>query len=74
MMTRLMLNLRDPTLTAVSRSSARTGISFRTSQNLSTLVDPENDMYFTQDHGRSTHDTLRGDIELTAITSTHHDP
>jgi hypothetical protein len=73
MITRLMLNLRDPALMTVSGSSARTRVGFRVSQsqNLSTLADSE--MNFTEfDHGRSEHNALEGDIELTAVT--RHDP
>jgi hypothetical protein len=69
MITRLMLNLRDPRLTAVSRTSGRTGSTLHTSQNLSTL-DPENEMEFTEDHGRFEHGTLERDIELTIMPST----
>ena len=73
MMTRLMLNLRDPNLMATPRSSARTGTNFYTSQNLSTLVDPENDTTFTQDHGRLEHNTSEGDIELAFLARSHPD-
>ena len=69
MITRLMLNLRDPALLAVARVSARTGTSFSTSQNLSTLADPDNEVEFTEGHG---HRGLDGDIELSAVT--HQDP
>ena len=71
MITRLMLNLRDPALTTVTGNSIRPGITFHNSQHLSTLVDPDNDVTFTQGRGCSGRNAPEGDIELTAITSSY---
>lgn len=65
MITRLMLNLRDPALATAARVSARTGTGFSTTQNLSTLVDPDNEVEFTEGHGRR---ELDGDIELSVMS------
>jgi hypothetical protein len=44
MITRLMLNMRDPNLDAVSQNSWMTTLGFHIPENLSTLVEPDADI------------------------------
>ena len=72
MVTRLMLNLRDPALLVISENYQGSRIRFGISPNAPPLglVGTGNKMVFTADHTRFEDNTLDGDIEL--CTMPHH--
>ena len=70
MITRLMLNLRDPALLVISEDRQRSRIRFGISQNVPSLslVGTGNEVVFATDHTRVEDNTLDGDVELSTMT------